>query len=110
MDEDHLTLFVERENEVFVPNIFSPNDDGVNDELVVYGGEGVEEIVSFIVFDRWGNVVFSAEHFQVNDVTRSWDGKFKGQKLNPSVFAYRMIVKFKDGVSDVVYGDVTLVR
>ena len=109
-DQDQLTLFVERENDVYVPNIFSPNGDGVNDELVVYGGEGVEEIASFIVFDRWGNVVFSAEHFQVNDVTSAWDGGFKGQRLNPGVFAYKMIVKFKDGTSDVVYGDVTLLR
>ena len=70
----------------------------------------MEEIASFIVFDRWGNVVFSAEHFQVNDGTRAWDGSFKGEKLNPGVFAYQMIVKFRDGRSDVVYGDVTLVR
>ena len=70
----------------------------------------MEEIASFIVFDRWGNVVFRAEHFQVNDITRSWDGKFKEERMNPGVFAYKMIVSYKDGTSQNLYGDITLIR
>ena len=94
----------------FVPNIFSPNGDNINDRLIINAGDNVQEITSMIIFDRWGNIVFSAERFQTNDISNSWDGRFKGRELNPGVFAYRMIVEFEDGRSEIRYGDITLVR
>ena len=109
-DEDAMTLFLESNNDIYVPNIFSPNGDNVNDRLVINVGSSVKEIASMVIFDRWGNLVFSAEHFQPSDISNSWDGRFKGQGLNPGVFAYRLIVEFEDGRSEVRYGDVTLVR
>jgi gliding motility-associated-like protein len=110
MDEDQLTLFLESENDVFVPNIFSPDGDGVNDELIVFGGSGVESISSFIIYDRWGNVIFVAKDFHPNDEGSSWDGRFKDERLNPGVFAYRLIVRLKDGTSESRFGDITSIR
>ena len=109
-DEDALTLFVENDIDVYVPNVFSPNGDGVNDEIIIYAGSSVEEVLEFVVFDRWGNIVHSDDHFKANDVSHAWDGTKKNQKLNPGVFVYKVIVQFSDGRQDVNYGDITLMR
>jgi gliding motility-associated-like protein len=109
-DSDSLTVFIATDHDVFVPNIFSPNGDGINDRLLISAGADVEEIESFTIFDRWGNLVFSAEHLQINDPLLSWDGRMKGKTLNPGVFTYRMMVWYRDGRSEMRYGDVTLMR
>jgi hypothetical protein len=62
------------------------------------------------IFDRWGNMVFAARNFPPNDPAFAWDGKRGGVTLNPAVFAYRVVARFKDGRREVRNGDVTLVR
>jgi len=109
-DEDALTLFLERKTDIYIPNIFSPNGDNFNDRLLISAGSDVEEISLFVIYDRWGNMVYSAEHFQPNDPDRAWDGTFNGKLLNSEVFAYKLIAQFEDGRSEVRYGDVTLLK
>ena len=82
----------------------------MNDRLVISAGDYVERISSFIIYDRWGNMVFAANDFLPGDLNNSWDGKVKGKLVNPGVFAYKMIVEFKDGRGEILYGDITLVR
>ncbi|MGB3078949.1 MAG: gliding motility-associated C-terminal domain-containing protein, partial [Saprospiraceae bacterium] len=109
-DEDALTIFLEKNTDIYVPNIFSPNGDIINDKLIISAGSDVEEISSLIIFDRWGNMVFSRDHFQANDPNNAWDGRLKGRELNSAVFAYRLIAKFKDGSQFIREGDVTLLK
>ncbi len=109
-DLDSMTVFVGRNIDIYVPNVFSPNDDGINDRLLISAGAYVEEIESFIIFDRWGNMVYLNEHFQPNDPSGAWDGKRKGLMLNPAVYAYKMMAKFGDGRTEVRFGDITLMR
>src|SRR5687768_17282458 len=109
-DEDAMTLFLLKDIDVYVPNIFSPNSDNINDMLVISAGDYVEKISSFIIYDRWGNMVFVAHDFLPHDLNNSWDGKVKGKRVNPGVFAYKVIVEFRDGRSEIRYGDVTVVR
>ncbi|MEP6793273.1 MAG: gliding motility-associated C-terminal domain-containing protein, partial [Saprospiraceae bacterium] len=109
-DEDALTIFLERNTDIYVPNIFSPNGDNINDKLIISAGSDVEEISSFIIFDRWGNMVFSQDHFQANDPNNAWDGRLNGRPLNAAVFAYKLIAKIKDGSQFIKTGDVTLLR
>src|SRR4030095_8741239 len=106
-DEDTMTLFLERNEDVNVPNIFSPNGDNINDRLLVSMGRDVDEISLMEIFDRWGNIVFSADHILTDDFSHSWDGMWKGKLLNSGVFVYKVIVLFRDGRSEVRYGDVT---
>jgi gliding motility-associated-like protein len=105
-DADSLLIYVTRNVDIYIPNVFSPNGDGINDRLLISAAEDVQEIESFVIFDRWGNMVFLAEHFPPNDPAYSWDG---GQ-FDPAVFAYRMVGRFADGRFEVRNGDVTLVR
>ncbi len=93
---------------VYIPNVFSPNFDGYNDYFTLFANDQVDEILELSIFDRWGEHVFKKENFQPNDPILGWDGRFKGEDLNPAVFVYIFEVKLKDGSTKVFSGDVTL--
>ncbi|MCU0345750.1 MAG: PKD domain-containing protein [Saprospiraceae bacterium] len=108
---DSLTVFVENtEAGVYVPSAFSPNDDGVNDQFMVYAGPTVTRIKSFLVFDRWGEMVHEYKDFDPKDPARGWDGKLDGKPLNPATFVWFAEVEFMDGSTRVLEGDVSLIR
>ena len=95
---------------VFIPNVFSPNGDGVNDAFTVFGNADVKRIVELRVFDRWGSFVFSNTDFPPNAENSGWDGSFRNADMNPAVFVYWAHVEFEDGSESFYKGDVTLVR
>lgn len=88
---------------VFVPNAFSPDGDGDNDILFVRSNI-VEKLV-FKVFDRWGNLIFES-----NDITRGWDGTYKGKLLDPDTYDYYLEAYCVDGSQEIIKGNVTLIR
>lgn len=89
--------------DVFIPNAFSPNNDGYNDELGVYGN-CINEVV-FRVFDRWGAMMF-----ETKDTKNKWDGKFKGTPVSTGVYIYQLIAKLKNGESVTKTGNVTVIK
>ncbi len=97
---------------VFVPNIFTPNDDGFNDRLSVYvKKDAVTRIISFRVFNRWGGQVYSVyDNFDVNDINVGWDGIFEGKRAPSGVYVYAVEVEYINGKIETFSGDVTLVR
>ncbi len=107
---DVVMIFVNKERSVYVPNVFSPNEDGINDLFTVFGGKDVAEIRTFIIFDRWGNMLYQKGPFQPNDLQYGWDGTFEGQPMNAGVYVFYAEVVFVDGLSEVFKGDVTLMR
>jgi gliding motility-associated-like protein len=125
-DQDSVVIFIQKNIDIYIPNVFSPNGDGINDRLLISAASEVEEIESMEIFDRWGDLVFAARNFPPNDPDYSWDGRShyggdasaplstgnsnQQQVFNPAVFAYRMMARFKDGRRVVRNGDVTLVR
>ena len=109
-DQDEITLFIEAGKDVYIPNIFSPNDDGINDFLSIGAGEEVDKIDHFQVYDRWGNVVFEGKNFLPNDQSISWNGTFRNEQLNPGVFAYQVIASLRNGRQIILFGDISLVR
>ncbi len=107
---DFITIVVERESNVYVPNAFSPNSDGENELLYIFADESVESIGSFLIFDRWGENVFSYYNFLPNDSFYGWDGMHNGEPLNAQVLVWTAEVRFIDGRTEVLKGDVTLMR
>jgi len=96
---------------VYIPNIFSPNNDGSNDILFVSGGADIESIRSFSIFNRWGELVFEQIDLLPNMPSAGWDGTTRnGQLLNPAVFVYMIEIRFTDGETEVFSGDVVLMR
>jgi gliding motility-associated-like protein len=92
---------------IYIPNVISPNEDGINDAFG-FGYTGSCEITSFRValFGRWGEEIYST-----NDASFKWKGDFKGEQLQPGVYVYVAEIYFQD-VSGPVFrrGDVTLIR
>ncbi len=88
---------------IYVPNIFSPNGDGQNDNLYVRG-QGIKTL-DFVIFDRWGEKVF-----ETTDNTQYWDGKFKGKEMPVDVYAYHLKATMNDGRIINKKGNISLVR
>lgn len=109
---DQITINVEKERDVFIPNAFTPNGDGNNDRLWVFPGQEVAKVHEFRVFNRWGEQVFGVSNYDpfVQDDTNGWDGTLGSQKLNPAVFVYYVDVEFIDGRREILKGDVSLRR
>ena len=90
-------------NPLFVPSGFSPNNDGLNDQLKVIGGGTT--FFSFLIFDKWGNVVF-----ETSDIANGWDGNYKGVALPSDVFVYVVEASFTNQQVVKLTGNVTLFR
>lgn len=73
---------------VLLPNAFTPNGDGLNDTYFISNEFLVDELMSFEIYDRWGQKVF--ETISKSD---SWDGSFKNKSLNPGMFLYKIRYK-----------------
>ncbi|MCC6410440.1 MAG: gliding motility-associated C-terminal domain-containing protein [Saprospiraceae bacterium] len=97
------TSIVKNDN-LYIPNVFSPNDDGMNDYFEVYPSQTNIEIRRFVVYDRWGDQIFEIN----NAYEVRWDGYFRGKRLNPGVFTY-MIEFTCGGALNRRAGTVTLV-
>ena len=105
---DDINVIVKKARNVFIPNVFSPNGDGINDIFFINTGEGINEIVELQIFDRWGAQVFEATHFQPNDPSQGWNGTHRNQILNSEVFVYWALIKFIDGETMLYKGDLTI--
>ncbi len=88
---------------VFVPNAFTPNGDGENDKLFVYGS--MIQGLLFRIYDRWGELVF-----ETTNRNEGWDGTFRGKILDPDVYDYYLQVDCIDGLQNIIKGNITLMR
>lgn len=105
-----LMVSVERVFRYFIPNAFSPNEDGRNDIFFPNAGPEFRQVLSLHIMDRWGNMVFSREAFPPNDPTFGWDGKFKGEQAPQGVYAYALQLELINGEIVTVSGDVSVLH
>lgn len=108
-DRDEVTVTIEKYRPVYVPTAFTPNGDGNNDLLMVHGRPGTK-VLSFRVYDRWGEQVYLAEDFEINDPLIGWNGYFKGEAMNPGVYVWYVEVEHIDEEREGVSGHTTLIR
>ena len=102
---------VDKSRKIYIPNAFSPNNDGVNDVFLIYAdAKSVSKINRLQVFDRWGGKVFEIFDAIPNDAAHGWDGTIKGKKMNPSVFVYAAEIEFVDGKTILYKGDLTILE
>lgn len=112
---DTINLTIDRNRNVFIPNVFSPNVDGTNDFFEVFADDqSVEEITNFKVYDRWGTLVYqNPQPFKPSESRSNgnrWNGYYKDNPANLGVYVYLCEVKFVDGVVITFRGDVMLMR
>jgi gliding motility-associated-like protein len=103
--KDTVTLFSSDSclKNVFVPNAFTPNNDGENDLVFLRTINATK--INFRIYNRWGEEVFKTE-----SLTEGWDGTFKGIKQTPQSFVYVADVTFFDGSEKVLKGNITLIE
>lgn len=107
---DKVTVYVICDGaNVFIPNTFSPNNDGMND--VFYPrGSGLFKIRNLRIFNRWGEVLFERNSFNANDAASGWDGTFKAVKQPADVYVYTIDI-ICDNNSILTYkGNIALLR
>ena len=99
------------QRDIFIPNVFSPNGDEINDVFQVFSGPGVSRINSFMVFDRWGGLMWEGRNLLPSGQgSPGWNGERNGRDVQPGVYAYKIEILFLDGRIINYRGDVTLVR
>jgi len=107
---DIICYQIRQHRRVYAPNVFTPNGDGSNDFFTIFSDDGVKQILSLKIFNRWGGQIYQANDIHTNDEPAGWDGTFKGQDLNIDVFVWVALIEFIDGEIIQLSGDVTLVR
>lgn len=107
---DEVFIEVKNSQRVYIPNVFSPNGDGLNDEFMPYTDRSVRSIKSFKIFDRQGNNVFSGNNLVPNEPGFGWNGEFRGKVMQAGVFVWLAEIEFVDGRQRLYKGDVLLIR
>jgi gliding motility-associated-like protein len=91
-------------NQIALPSAFTPNGDGLNDTYGISNPFAVEQLLTFEIYDRWGNRMFATA-----DAFQRWDGTYKGQEVNPGVARY--VIQFIcDGEEQVQQGEIAILK
>jgi gliding motility-associated-like protein len=87
-----------------VPTAFTPDGDGIND-IVYLRGHGITEVITFKIFNRWGELVFES-----TSMSDGWDGIYKGVAQNMETYIYKAEVRFYNGKTESKGGSLNLIR
>lgn len=110
---EDILVEVDANRNVYLPNAFSPNQDGRNEEFRIYACQGVVGVPRVNIFNRWGGLVYEATDIPANclDGTLLWDGRTpSGQLADLGVYVYTVEVAFIDGVTLLYRGDIAVIR
>ncbi|MCE2789424.1 MAG: gliding motility-associated C-terminal domain-containing protein, partial [Saprospiraceae bacterium] len=106
---DAVVVSLRRVKPECVPNIITPDKPGGNQYFSIHCEE-VELVTRYSIYDRWGNLVFSAKNLSPTQPSSFWDGRLSGQGVVPGVYVYTLEMLFKDGSTETRTGDVTVVK
>jgi len=109
--ENQIEVRVDKSNTtIYTPNIFTPNNDNLNDFFNYTPSKSVAGVARFLIFDRWGNKVFDQTNIGDLSTFKGWDGTFNDQNVENGVYVWMADVSFIDGSTKIISGDVTLLR
>lgn len=106
--EAEIAIVVTSDINLYIPNAFSPNQDGINDLFIVHAAAGIS-IRSLQIADRWGNLYFQRQNISPNDPGQAWDGTFQGRKAPTGVYAYTLELELPTGEQIFQVGEVSVV-
>jgi gliding motility-associated-like protein len=87
---------------MYIPNTFTPNDDGINDTFGITG-EAIKEF-TMSIYDRWGQLLF-----QSSDTNKKWDGTFLGKKVATGTYVYKITASGLTGYRQSREGNVNVI-
>lgn len=103
---DSITLRINSDCQLFIPNAFTPNGDNTNDWFYPATLPCVRTVRLWRVVNRWGEVVFERRNFEPNQETLGWNGQ--GQPSD--VFVWTAELEYFDGYVEQSKGEVVLLR
>lgn len=103
LDTAYRLIHIDPDFTIFIPNTFTPNGDGKNEEFRIYGVNFFE--TELYIYDRWGEMVYFTRNNKVG-----WDGTHQGKIVKEDVYSYRAMVKDLFGKWHEFYGNVNVVR
>jgi len=104
---DNIFIEVDQRKDIYVPNAFSPNGDGVNETLFI-SSSVPGRVLTFEVYNRWGNLVYSRGNYLISNSEIFWDGTFDGTELGIGSFIWRAELDFIDGTQKSYSGQVMI--
>lgn len=111
IDLDSVTIRVDRDPVLYIPNIFSPNHDGINDYFEISSDPlNVKAIDLAIIFDRWGGIMNENANLFNEGKLVLWDGSTPVGLANPGMYVYLIKFTMADGTKGIRKGDVTVVK
>ncbi len=90
---------------VYLPNVFTPNFDGVNDQFFVYAND-INRIISFKIFSKTGDLIYEVQNVLPNDPSIAWDGRIEGGDVQADLFTYKIEDESLDGMTKEIEGAV----
>jgi gliding motility-associated-like protein len=107
---DTMLVVVQNKVNLYLPNIFTPDGDGINDRFEVGADRTVSKLNKVAIFTRWGDMVYLLD--EPTDVAdwAGWDGSAHGRPAPPGVYVYYFSVLMSNGETVLIEGDVTLMR
>jgi gliding motility-associated-like protein len=107
---DSVLVRVKDNRRFYAPTAFSPNGDDQNDRWQIFTGPRTEAIVGLQIADRWGGVRFQQQITELPPAEAGWDGTDGVQPLPPGTYIYSATLRYTDGSSQLVRGQITLMR
>lgn len=108
--EVSLSIRVRRDIGIYYPNIFSPNGDDINDVFRFHSNQAIVSLVEFVVYDRWGSLVYKEGPVVDLETMVGWQGQFDSRDATRGVYAFVARFLALDGEIELVTGDITLIR
>jgi gliding motility-associated-like protein len=108
--KDDVIVTVKACDKIFIPDAFSPNNDGNNDVFIPFGAPCAKKIKNMTIFSRTGHLVYTVSNVPLNDPKNGWDGTFKEKTLSNDVFVYLIEIEYGNGEVKTFSGDLTLIR
>lgn len=107
---DELNIIVDKNVDLFVPNIFTPNGDGDNDILTLFLSNQIVKIFDIRIIDRWGNLLFFHPEITKHANNFKWDGTFNGEVVGSGVYVFMAKLLLLDNTETIIVEEITLLR
>jgi gliding motility-associated-like protein len=109
--EDEVFLQIDKSTiTIHFPNVFSPDNNRINDFFSFFATPALQSVESFVIFDRWGNKVYEDLPGTNFHSHMGWDGTFNGKDAQQGVYVYMLNATFIDGSQKFFSGNITLLR
>jgi hypothetical protein len=94
---------------LFAPNVIQPEDPN-NAGFTLFGDADLALIKTLQIYDRWGGEMAVFQNILPNNPSTGWDGRYRNQWAEPGVYTWWAEIQYQDGSTEIIKGDVTVLR